>query len=138
MKPKTIEERAQAYYNKMFDEKLVHLMDVAEGEKRPNKRERASGICDKERAHERLLYQPYRVYQDPICYVWLSYVPAAQVKVTLDKYGDVKTASLQVQEGSEPWTDAPYQDAELVERYARLAADYEEDEDEEWYSGLVT
>ena len=36
--------------------------------------------------------------------------PAARLKVTLDEYGDVETASLQFQDWFEPWTDAPGQD----------------------------
>jgi hypothetical protein len=51
---KPIEERAQAFYDAVFDTELRHLMDVADGDKRPNKQERADGITDEDDARQRI------------------------------------------------------------------------------------
>ena len=39
MSTMTIEERAQEFYDRFFDQAQIHLMDVAEGLKKPNKAE---------------------------------------------------------------------------------------------------
>jgi hypothetical protein len=52
--------------------------------------------------------------------------PAARLAVCVDDCGEIAGASLQFQDWFEPWTDAPNQDHELVERYARLLGYYEE------------
>lgn len=127
-RPKTIEERAQDFYDAVFDEELLHLMDVAEGEKKPNKRERGDGINDQDDAREWLEGSCYGVDKETVYYATLAGGgPAARLKVYVDSYGDVEEAVLQFCAWFGPWTDAPYQDAELVERYARLIAYYGEE-----------
>ena|SRR6266567_8955252 len=93
---KTIEERAQEFYNSFFDNANIHLMDVAEGIKKPNKA------------------------KETIYYITLAGGgPAARVRVKVED-GEVVNASLQFQDWFTLWTDAPYQNGELVERYAHL------------------
>ena len=125
MKTRTIEERAQDYYNAVFDRDLLHLMDVAEGERRPNRREREEcgfDAADPETwARERIEEQGYGIETQTVCYVTLAGGgPAARLKVMLDEDGDVERASLQFCDWFESWTDAPRQEAAVVERYARL------------------
>lgn len=120
-----IEERAQDFYDALFDKDLVHLMDVAEGIKRPNKRERDDGITDQDTARESLQWNAYGIAKETVYYVTIAGGgPAARIRVTVDEYGDVEEASLQFCDWFEPWTDAPWQDHELVERYARLVGYY--------------
>lgn len=123
---KTIEERAQDFYEAMFDEKLVHLMDVAEGEKEPNNRERDDGINDIDDARQYIEESAYGVDQKILYYVTLAGGGrAARLKVIVDS-GELETAVLQFRDRFERWTVAPRQDSELVERYARLIAYYGE------------
>ena len=131
MATETIEERAQAFYHAVFDKELLHLMDVAEGEKKPTKREiEEYGDTMKEypedTAREAIEQQAYGISKEVIYYVTLAGGgPAARLKVTVD--GDeVESATLQFCDWFEPWTDAPNQDRGLVERYARLIAYYVE------------
>jgi len=106
---------------------LLHLMDVAEGEKKPNKHERDDGISDQNDAREQLEGSCYGIGREIVYYVTLAGGgPAARLKVTVDGDGDVESAALQFCDWFEPWTDAPRQDAELVERYANLVAYYGE------------
>lgn len=125
MTTKTIEERAQDFYDAVFDTDLLHLMDVADGLKRPNKRERETYFFDgdypDERAREAIEEQAYGIDKETVYYVTLAGGgPAARLRVTLDEHGEVETATLQFCDWFEPWTDAPNQDRELMERYARL------------------
>ena len=125
MATKNIQERAQDYYNLVFDRDTLHLMDVVEGLKRPTKREREDGITDEWNAREALEQHGYGIDKETVYYVTLAGGgPAARLKVTVDEYGEVETASLQFCDWFEPWTNAPQQDCELVERYARLIAYY--------------
>jgi hypothetical protein len=122
---KTIEERAQDFCNAVFDKDLLHLMDVADGLKNPNKRKRGEHGFDayypEEWAREQVEGYAYGIYKETVYYVTLAGGgPAARLKVTLDEYGEIETATLQFCDWFEPWTDAPHQDSELVERYARL------------------
>jgi hypothetical protein len=124
---KPIEERAQDFYNAVFDPELLHLMDVAEGGKRPNRREREDGIRTEEDARERLEESGYGLGKEIVYYVTLAGGgPAARLRVVADEHGEVEDAVLQFQDWFEPWTDAPRQDAELVARYARLIGYYGE------------
>jgi hypothetical protein len=127
MATKTIEERAQDFYDAVFDEELRHLMDVADGEKKPNKREREDGICGEDDARQYIEECAYALDKEVIYYVTLAGGgPAARLRVTVDEYGEVEDAVLQFCDWFEPWTDAPRQESELVERYARLVGYYGE------------
>jgi hypothetical protein len=124
---KTIEERAQEFYDAVFDKELVHLMDVAEGVKKPNKHEREGGIADEDSARESLQYHAYGISKEIVYYIEIAGGgPAARIKVIADDRGEVESASLQFCDWFEYWTDAPQQDPELVERYARLIGYYGE------------
>ena len=120
---KTIEERAQAFYDSFFDTATIHLMDVAEGIRKPNKAEiEAYGDHMKTYPIDTALeaLQGYGLDKETIYYIILAGSgPAARVRVKVED-GDVVHASLQFQDWFTLWTDAPYQDEELVERYARL------------------
>jgi hypothetical protein len=109
----------------VFDKDLVHLMDVAEGAKKPTKRERDDGVTDEDSARESLQYHVYGISKEMVYYVEIAGGgPAARIKVVTDEFGDVENASLQFCDWFEKWTDAPWQDPELVERYARLIGYY--------------
>jgi hypothetical protein len=127
MRAQPIGERAQAFYNAVFDPELLHLMDVAEGDAEPTDTDREDGIADEDSARERIEEMGYGVSKETVYYVTLAGGgPAARLKVTVDDGGEIESASLQFQDWFEPWTDAPNQDSELVERYARLVAYYGE------------
>ena len=127
MTTKPIQQRAQDYYKLVFDSETRHLMDVAEGLRQPTKRDRDDGITDECTARETLEQHGYGIDKETVYYVTLAGGgPAARLKVTVDDYGEVATASLQFCDWFEPWTDAPHQDSELVERYARLIGYYGE------------
>ncbi len=117
----TIAERAQEFYNNFFNKTTTHLMDVAEGLKQPTKAERdeySMGDCPDEAAREAL--EPYSITKRTAYYLELAGGgPAARIRVEVED-GEIISASLQFQDWFEPWTDAPNQDTELVERYARL------------------
>ena len=121
----TIEERAQEFYDSFFDTATIHLMDVAEGLKQPTKAEiEAYGDHMKNYPEDTALeaLQGYGLYKETIYYITLAGGgPAARVRVAVED-GEVVNASLQFQDWFTLWTDAPYQDGELVERYARLVA----------------
>jgi hypothetical protein len=122
---KTIDERAQEFYDAVFDQELVHLMDVAEGVRKPNKREREDDIDGEDAARESLEGHAYGISKEIVYYVEIAGGgPAACIRVTVDEYGEVETASLQFCDWFESWTDAPRQDHDLVERYARIIAYY--------------
>jgi hypothetical protein len=122
---KPIAERAQDFYDAVFDKDLLHLMDVAEGNTRPNKQEREDGITGQDDAMERIQDDGYGQDKEIVHYVTLAGGgPAARLKVIADGHGEVESASLQFCDWFEPWTDAPHQDYELVERYARLIGYY--------------
>ena len=125
---KTIEERAQEFYNSFFDTANIHLMDVAEGIKKPNKNELEEyGDHMKNYPADTALeaIQGYGMYKEKIYYITLAGGgPAARVRVVVED-GEVINASLQFQDWFTLWTDAPWQDYELVERYARLAGCYD-------------
>src|SRR5438874_2075991 len=105
---KTIEEHAQDFYDAVFDQELLHLMAVAEGEKRPNKREREDGIKDQEDARQRIADDAYGQHKEIVHYVTLAGGgPAARLKVIADEHGEIESATLQFQDWFEPWTDAP-------------------------------
>lgn len=120
---KTIEDQAQEFYDSFFDTANIHLMDVAEGKRKPNKAEiEAYGdhmkIYPEDTAREAL--QGYGMDKETIYYITLAGGgPAARVQVKVED-GEVIHASLQFQDWFTLWTDAPHQDNELVERYARL------------------
>lgn len=123
---KTIEERAQVFYNVVFDKDLVHLIDVAERVKHPNKREREDGITDADTARESLAGHAYGITKQIVYYVEIAGGgPAARIKVVVDQHGEVEHATLQFCDWFEPWADAPCQDYDLVERYAQLIGYYE-------------
>ena len=121
----TIEDRAQAFYNSFFDTATIHLMDVAEGLKQPSKAEIAAyGDTMKTYPIDTALeaLQGYGLSKETVYYIALAGGgPAARVRVAVED-GEVVNASLQFQDWFTLWTDAPYQDGELVERYARLVA----------------
>lgn len=124
---KAITERAQAFYDALFDANFLHLMAVAEGQKKPNAMEREDGIRDEDDARERLEQFQYGIDKEVVYYVTLAGGgPAARLKVSVDEYGEVDKAVLQFCDWFEPWTDAPQQDPELVARYARLIGYYGE------------
>jgi len=120
---KTIEDRAQAFYDSFFDTATIHLMDVAEGLKKPSKAEiEAYGAHMKTYPEDTALeaIQGYGLNKETIYYITLAGGgPAARVRVVVED-GDVIHASLQFQDWFTLWTDAPWQDYELVERYARI------------------
>ncbi len=124
----TIEERAQEFYDSFFDEANIHLMDVVEGIKRPNKAEiEAYGDHMKNYPEDTALeaIQGYGMYKETIYYIILAGGgPAARVRVVVED-GEVINASLQFQDWFTLWTDAPDQNSELVERYARLVGYYD-------------
>ena len=126
---KTIEERAQAFYNSFFDTATIHLLDVAEGIKKPNKAEiEAYGDTMKTYPEDTACeaIQGYGIYKETIYYITLAGGgPAARVRVEVED-DDVVNASLQFQDWFTLWTDAPYQNNELVERYARLVGYYDD------------
>lgn len=106
---------------------LLHLMDIAEGDTEPTSDDRADGIDDEYVARQRIEEMSYGIEKETVYYVTLAGGgPAARLKVWPDRYGEVAEASLQYCDWFEPWTDAPHQDPEIVERYARLLAYYEE------------
>lgn len=122
---KSIAGRAQDFYDAVFDRELLHLMDVADGLKQPNRREREqydfSADYPEDVARQVIEEHAYGIDKETVYYVTLAGGgPAARLKVTLDEYGEVAAARLQFQDWFEPWTDAPRQNGELVERYARL------------------
>ena len=122
---KTIEDRAQEFYDRFFDTATLHLMDVAEGLKKPNKAELTEyGDHIKNYPVDTALeaLQGYGLYKETIYYITLAGGgPAACVRAVVED-GEGVHASLQFQDWFTLWTDAPYQDGELVERYARLVA----------------
>src|SRR6266568_8894708 len=101
---KTIEERAQDFYNAVFDQELLHLMEVAEGKKKPTKREieeygDAMKAYPEDTAREAIEGHGYGIDKETIYYVTLAGGgPAARLKVTVDEYGEVETATLQFQD----------------------------------------
>ncbi len=119
----TIEERAQEFYNSFFDKATIHLMDVAQGIKQPNRAEiQAYGDTMKTYPEDTALeaLQGYGLYKETIYYITLAGGgPAARVRVAVED-GEVVNASLQFQDWFTLWTDAPQQNSELVARYARL------------------
>ena len=119
----TIEERAQEFYNSFFDKATIHLMDVAQGIKQPNRAEiQAYGDTMKTYPEDTALeaLQGYGMYKETIYYITLAGGgPAARVRVAVED-GEVVNASLQFQDWFTLWTDAPQQNSELVARYARL------------------
>ena len=125
----TIEERAQEFYNSFFDKTTIHLMDVAEGIKKPNKAEIEEYGDSMKRYPEDTAceaIQGYGIYKETIYYITLAGGgPAARVRVEVEG-GEVVNASLQFQDWFTLWTDAPNQNSELVERYARLVGYYDE------------
>jgi len=124
-RPLPIAERAQAFYNAVFDPALLHLMDVAEGHAELTDDDRADGIADEDDARERIEEMSYGIDRETIYYVTLAGGgPAARLKVVVDEDGDVEEATLQFQDWFEPWTNAPEQDPELVKRYAQMLAYY--------------
>jgi hypothetical protein len=120
---KTIEKRAQDFYDSFFDTATIHLMDVVEGIKKPTRAEIAEyGDSMKTDPQEAALeaIQGYGMNKETIYYITLAGGgPAARVRVVVEE-GDVINASLQFQDWFTLWTDAPWQDYELVKRYARL------------------
>jgi hypothetical protein len=129
--PATIQKRAQDYYNAVFDKELLHLMDVADGEKKPTRREIADygqqmSQYPEDTAREAIEQRGYGMDKAVIYYVTLAGGgPAARLRVEVED-GEVIGASFQFCDWFEPWTDAPNQDRALVERYARLIAYYGE------------
>ena len=127
---KSIEERAQEYYNAVFDKDLIHLMDVAEGKKKPTKQEIADydqqmKQYPEDTAREAIEYHRYGIDKETIYYVTLAGGgPAARLRVEAES-GEVTSATFQFCDWFELWTDAPHQDSELIERYARLIGYYE-------------
>src|SRR5438045_432888 len=125
---KTIEERAQAFYDSFFDKAHMHLMDVAEGLKKPTKAEIAAyGDTMKTYPIDTALeaIQGYGLYKETIYYITLAGGgPAARVRVAVED-GEVMSASLQFQDWFTLWTDAPHQNSGLVEHYARLVGCYD-------------
>ena len=123
MNTMTIEERAQEFYDRFFDKATIHLMDVAEGLKQPTKAEIEAYGDNMKRYPEDTAcdaIQGYGICKETIYSITLAGGgPAARVRVSVED-GEVINARLQFQDWFEPWTDAPYQDGELVERYARL------------------
>src|SRR5438067_573901 len=110
MASKTIEERAQEFYNSFFDKRNVHLMDVAEGNKKPTKSEieeygDSMKKYPEDTACEAL--EPYSCTRETIYYLELAGGgPAARIRVEVED-GEVINASLQFCDWFEPWTDAP-------------------------------
>jgi hypothetical protein len=122
---KTIEQRAQDFYDAVFDAELLHLMDVAEGDAEPTDGDREDGIADEDDARQRIEDYGYGLDKETVYYVTLAGGgPAARLKVRVHEDGEVDDASLQFCDWFERWTDAPNQDPALVERYARLLAYY--------------
>lgn len=123
--PRTAEQRAQDFYDAVFDLELLHLMDVADGGAKPTEDDQADGIHDADDACQRIEEHSYGMDKETVYYVTLAGGgPAARLRVTADEYGEVEDASFQYQGWFESWTDAPRQDPELVKRYARLLAYY--------------
>ncbi len=103
-------------------------MDVAEGIKKPNNAEiDVYGDHMKNYPEDTALeaIQGYGLYKETIYYIILAGGgPAARVRVVVED-GEVINASLQFQDWFTLWTDAPDQNSELVERYARLVGYYD-------------
>ena len=110
----TIEEHANAYYLSRFDDEMQALLATYE---------------DNEEAREQLEEMPLAVSLQSInvgaqeC-TWSILLgtggPADRVLVTTDYSGDVESAEYQFQDWFQPWTEASEQDAELVEKFARV------------------
>src|SRR5436309_1352044 len=104
---KTIEDRAQEFYDSFFDTATIHLMDVAESLKQPNKAELAEygdhmKTYPEDTALEAL--QGYGLYKETIYYIILAGGgPAARVRVVVED-SDVINASLQYQDWFTLWT----------------------------------
>jgi hypothetical protein len=127
MSGKPIAQRAQEFYNAVFDAELSRLMDIAEGQADPTETERADGITGEDDARQRIEEHGYGLTKEVVYYVTLAGGgPAARLAVWPDEYGGVAEASLQYCDWFERWTDAPHQDPELVKRYAELLAYYDE------------
>lgn len=128
MAEKPIEQKAQDFYDAVFDKELIALMDVAEGKSKPTKRLQESydfGEYPEDVARQIISEQRYDIDSEIVYYVTLAGGgPAARLRVTVDNSGNVESAVLQCQDWFTYWTDAPNQDRELVERYATLLADY--------------
>ncbi len=117
-KQKTIEQRAQEYYERVFDDETRALMDKAEG--------------GNEDAYERLQEMPYSIFKYAT-YHWEELTewhvelagggPAARLVVMANKYGEVEEARFEFQDWFTPWTPAK-QDDDLVKRFAWLAGYY--------------
>src|SRR5258708_13569389 len=84
----TIEELAQEFYNSFFDKANMHLMDVAEGLKKPNKAEIEAYGDNMKRYPEDTAceaIQGYGMYKETIYYITLAGGgPAARVLVEVE------------------------------------------------------
>jgi hypothetical protein len=116
---KTIEQRAQEYYELVFDDETRALLDKAEG--------------GNEDAYERLSEIPYAISK----YVTYHYQgttewhvelagggPAARLVVIVGQDGEICEARFEFQDWFTFWTSAPSQDENLVKRFAYMVGYY--------------
>lgn len=109
----TIEDEAQSFYDAVFDDELRKLLGQA-------------GDGDEE-AREQLDAMPYGIDKRVTYYVTLAGGgPAARLAVEVDEHDQVDSAWFEYQDWFTPWTAAPKQDSELVERFAAMVGYYAE------------
>lgn len=110
---RTTEDKAQEFYDSMFDDELRALLDKAdEGD---------------EDARESVEYIAYGLQRQVRYYVTLAGGgPAARLVVEVDEQGEIERAWFEYQDWFIPWTAAPWQDNELVERFAAVVGCYED------------
>lgn len=104
---------AQAFYDAVFDDELCALLDQAD-----------EGDDD---AREAVESQAYGIQRQIRYYVTLAGGgPAARLVVEVDDCGGIENAWFEYQDWFVPWTAAPWQDAELVTRFAEMVGCYVE------------
>src|SRR5438445_8002867 len=109
---RTIEDKAQEFYDSVFDGELRALLDKAdEGD---------------EDARESVQYMTYGIQRQVRYHVTLAGGgPAARLVVEVDEHGEIERAWFEYQDWFIPWAAAPRQDNELVERFAEMVGCYE-------------
>lgn len=133
MENKDIQQRANEYYEQVFDDELKRLIKIAMGEVKPSKREKADGINNEDDAQERLEemahdVSKYATYHQSQYIEWHITLagggPAARLVVRADYDGDITDVWFEFQDWYEPWTKAEDQDEELLYKFANIVGYY--------------
>lgn len=107
-----LERKAQDFYDAIFDDELRALLDQA-----------GDGDDD---ACETVGALAYGIQRQVRYYVTLAGGgPAARLVVEVDEFGEIESAWFEYQDWFVPWTAAPRQDRELVERFTAMVGCYE-------------